>query len=67
MVVTMARLAALLGAFRPLDKLPPTVKNRVLLRLNVEPCNCGCARSIAACPALAPLRDCQRIGEENPR
>jgi hypothetical protein len=90
MVVTMARLAALLGAFRPLasdfapaplqpvpkgcpcgsqefvpsnltalpdlplDKLCPKVKNRVLLRLNMEPCDCGCARSIAACLASVP-------------
>jgi len=38
----------------PLEKLPPKVKNRVLLRLNMEPCNCGCARSIAACLASDP-------------
>ena len=89
-VVTMALLAALVWAFRPLasnfapaplqpvpkgcprgsqefipsnltalpdlplDKLSPKVKNRVLLRLNMEPCNCGCARSIAACLASDP-------------
>ena len=89
-VVTMALLAALVWAFRPLassfapaplqpvskgcphgsqefvpsnltalpdlalDKLPPKVRNRVLLRLNMEPCNCGCARSIAACLASDP-------------
>ena len=38
----------------PLDKLPPKVKNRVLLRFNMEPCNCGCARSIASCLASDP-------------
>ena len=38
----------------PLDKLPAKVKNRVLLRLHMEPCNCGCARSIAACLASDP-------------
>ena len=89
-VVTMALLAALVWAFRPLasnfapaplqpppkgcprgpqefvpsnlialpdlplDKLPAKVKNRVLLRLNMEPCTCGCARSIAACLASDP-------------
>jgi len=37
-----------------LDELPPKVKNRVLLRLNMEPCTCGCARSIAACLASDP-------------
>ena len=90
MVVTMALLAALVWAFRPLasnfapaplqpvpkgcphgsqefvpsnltalpdlplDKLSAKVKNRVLLRLNMEPCTCGCARSIAACLASDP-------------
>jgi hypothetical protein len=89
-VVTMALLAALVWAFRPLasnfvpaplqpvpkgcppgpqefvpsnlialpdlplDKLPAKIKNRVLLRLNMEPCTCGCARSIAACLASDP-------------
>ena len=89
-VVTMALLAALVWAFRPLasnfapaplqpvskgcprtsqefvpsnltalpalplDKLPAKVKNRVLLRLNMEPCTCGCARSIATCLASDP-------------
>ena len=89
-VVTMALLAALVWAFRPLastfapaplqpppkgcprgpqefvpsnlialpdlplDKLPAKVKNRVLLRFHMEPCNCGCARSIAACLASDP-------------
>jgi hypothetical protein len=38
----------------PLDTLPAKVKNRVLLRLNMEPCTCGCARSIAACLASDP-------------
>ena len=38
----------------PLDKLPAKIKNRVLLRLNMEPCACGCARSIAVCLASEP-------------
>jgi hypothetical protein len=38
----------------PLDNLPAKIKNRVLLRLNTEPCACGCARSIAACLASDP-------------
>ena len=89
-VVTIALLAALVWAFRPLasdfapaplqpvpkgcargsqefvpsnltalpdlalDKLSPKIRNRLLLRLNMEPCNCGCARSIAACLASDP-------------
>jgi len=33
----------------PLDTLPKEPKNRVLLRMNMEPCGCGCGQSIAAC------------------
>ncbi|HEV2426027.1 MAG TPA: hypothetical protein VGZ29_14450 [Terriglobia bacterium] len=37
-----------------LDKLPPAVRNRILLRLNMEPCSCGCKLSLAACRAGSP-------------
>jgi hypothetical protein len=37
-----------------LDKLPQAAKNRVLLRLNMEPCSCGCKQSLAACRAGNP-------------
>ncbi len=33
----------------PLDNLAQEEKYRVLLRLNMEPCPCGCNLSIAAC------------------
>jgi|SRR5579859_1967346 len=33
----------------PLGGLSASVKNRILLRLNMEPCTCGCAQSFAAC------------------
>ena len=32
-----------------LDGLPAAVKNRILYRLNMEPCSCGCGESAAAC------------------
>lgn len=32
-----------------LDGLPAAVKNRILYRLNMEPCACGCGESVAAC------------------
>jgi hypothetical protein len=32
-----------------LDSLSKEQRNRVLLRLNLEPCPCGCNLSIAAC------------------
>ena len=38
-----------------LDGLPPAVRNQVLLRLNLEPCSCGCRQSLAACLANNPL------------
>jgi hypothetical protein len=38
----------------PLDKLTKQQKYRVLLRLNMEPCPCGCTRSIAACRTNSP-------------
>jgi hypothetical protein len=37
-----------------LDHLPEAARNRVLLRLNMEPCSCGCKRSLAACRAVNP-------------
>jgi len=38
----------------PLDSLPKDQKNRVLFRLNMEPCPCGCKESIASCLTLHP-------------
>ncbi len=38
----------------PLDKLSSRIRYRVLLRLNMEPCPCGCARSIAVCLTSDP-------------
>ncbi len=38
----------------PLDALPPGARNRVLLRLNMEPCSCGCKQSLAMCRAGNP-------------
>ncbi len=38
----------------PLDKLAQGEKNRALLRLNMEPCPCGCGQSIAACRISNP-------------
>jgi hypothetical protein len=38
----------------PLDGLADRVKNRILLRLNMEPCTCGCAQSLASCRAGNP-------------
>lgn len=35
----------------PLDTLPKKAKNRALLRLNMEPCSCGCNQSLATCRA----------------
>lgn len=37
-----------------LDKLPQAARNRILLRLNMEPCSCGCKQSLAACLANNP-------------
>lgn len=34
--------------------LPLSIRNRVLLRANMEPCTCGCAMSIASCRASEP-------------
>ncbi len=39
-----------------LEGLGQAQRNRVLLRLNMEPCTCGCGSSIAACRVLN--RDC---------
>lgn len=38
----------------PLANLPDPAKNRILLRLNMEPCTCGCALSLASCRAGNP-------------
>jgi len=35
----------------PLNSLPQAARNRVLLRLNMEPCSCGCKQSLAVCRA----------------
>ncbi len=40
----------------PVDTLPEGVKYRVLYRLNMEACSCGCGQSIAACRSNNP--DC---------
>ena len=45
----------------PLDTLSPEQKNRVLLRLNMEPCPCGCNLSIASCLISNP--DCEASKE----
>jgi len=37
-----------------LDGLPKAARNRILLRLNMEPCSCGCKLSLAACRAGNP-------------
>src|SRR6516225_4603909 len=41
----------------PTDPLPESVKYRVLYRLNMEACSCGCIESVAACRVTQ--RDCQ--------
>lgn len=38
-----------------LDDLPAAVKNHILLRLNMEPCSCGCRQSLAACRTSNPV------------
>ena len=40
----------------PTDTLPEKVKYRVLYRLNMEACSCGCMQSVAAC--RVSNRDC---------
>jgi hypothetical protein len=39
------------------DTLPENVKYKVLYRLNMEACSCGCMQSVAAC--RVSNRDCQ--------
>jgi len=41
----------------PTDALPENVKYRVLYRLNMAACSCGCIESVAAC--RVSNRDCQ--------
>lgn len=36
------------------DTVSQWVKNRALLRLNMEPCSCGCTQSVAACRVNDP-------------
>ncbi len=36
------------------DALPQSIKHRVLFRVNVEPCSCGCGQSVAACHVSYP-------------
>lgn len=38
----------------PLDASKQGERNRALLRLNMEPCSCGCAQSLAACRVSYP-------------
>ena len=38
----------------PLAETSLALKNHILLRLNMEPCSCGCAQSLAACRAGNP-------------
>ncbi len=35
-------------------------RNRALLRLNMEPCSCGCSQSLAACRASTPSCETSR-------
>lgn len=38
----------------PVESLPRAQKFRALLRMNMEPCTCGCNQSVAACRASEP-------------
>ncbi len=44
-----------------LDKLDREARSRALLRLNLEPCSCGCNLSLAACRNAQP--DCEASKE----
>ncbi len=37
-----------------LEALPVASRNRALLRVNMEPCNCGCLQSVVACRLSNP-------------
>lgn len=37
-----------------LDALPPAARNRALLRMNMQPCPCGCNLSVASCRVSNP-------------
>jgi len=37
-----------------LQSLPASAKNRAMLRINMEPCSCGCSQSIVACRLSNP-------------
>jgi len=55
----------------PLAPLAKTARNRALLRLNMEPCSCGCNQSLAACRvadracAVSAKAAKEVMGEEN--
>src|SRR5437867_1154985 len=49
----------------PLDGLGEGSKNRALLRLNMEPCSCGCGQSLAACRASYPSCESSKAPAEN--
>jgi hypothetical protein len=46
----------------PLDSWGQQEKNRTLLRLNMEPCSCGCQLSIASCRASNPRCESSEAG-----
>lgn len=53
----------------PLDTASEKDKNRALLRLNFEPCTCGCGVSLAACrnsnPACETSKvECRKVADE---
>jgi hypothetical protein len=48
-----------------LDSLSKEHRNHVLLRLNMEPCPCGCNTSIASCLLHHPrCQKCKELGQE---
>ena len=49
----------------PLDGLGEEAKNRALLRLNMEPCPCGCGQSLAACRASYSSCESSKAPAEN--
>ncbi len=44
----------------PLLELSTAQKNRALLRLNMEPCTCGCGLSVASCRVEHPACETSR-------
>jgi hypothetical protein len=56
----------------PLSGLSDRARNRTLLRLNMEPCSCGCGQSLAACRVGNPscaisARDAAAITQDEAR